>query len=155
MQLDQSFPSQKNPPVITLLNPLFHPLVNQETLVFDTSSAFPTWSENEHIYELLKFLKYALENVDYCCAQVQRPPNSPAVEMYNSERQKFLEISREAVTKSVNEVFASNPLEEKPDHAFAFDKAVVEDDLHEQILENMKSLSDKTDSFPFIYERRG
>lgn len=152
LQLESSFPSQKTPPVITLLKPLVHPLACEETLVFETSSAFPTWSENDHIYELLKFFKYAIENVDYCCTNVQRPANSAAVELYNSDRQKFLEVSRDAVTTSVNEIFNSNPGDDKQ-HVFSFDKSVVEDGLHEQILENMKS--DSTDSFPFSFDRRG
>lgn len=154
IQLDSSFPLQKNPPIIKLLNHIVHPLVNEDTSIFDASPAFPTWSDNDHIYEILKFLKYAIENVEYCCTQVQRPSNRTAVELYHNDRQKFLEMSRDAVTKSVNEVFNSNPHDDKQ-HVFSFDKSIVDDGLHDQILENMKSLSDSSDNFSFSFERRG
>lgn len=155
LQLESNFPSQKSPPVIKLLTPLVHPLISDETLIFDASSAFPTWSDNDHVYEILKFFKYALENVDYCCSQIQRPTNPSAVELYNSDRQKFLELAREAVTRSVNEIFNSNGNDDKQ-HVFSFDKSIVDEGLHEQILENMKSLSDdSSDNFSFSFERRG
>src|SRR5690349_6769091 len=80
LQLDPGFPLQNSPPMLKLLDPVLHPLVAEETLIFDSSPAFPIWSENDHIYELLKFFKYAMENLDYCCNQVQRPTNTDAVE---------------------------------------------------------------------------
>lgn len=154
LHLESTFPSQKFPPVIKLLTPLVHPLVSDDTLIFDTSSAFPTWSDGDHIYEILKFLKYALENIDYCCTQIQRPSNPAAVEFYNKNRQKFLELSRETVTRSVNEVFNSNENNDKQ-NVFSFDKSIVDEGLHEQIIENMKSLSDSSDNFTFSFDRRG
>lgn len=154
MQLESSFPSQKSPPIIKLLTPLVHPLISDETLIFDSSSAFPTWSDSDHVYEILKFFKYALENVDYCCSQIPRVSNQSAVELYNSDREKFLELARETVTRSVNEIFNSNASEDKQ-HIFSFDKSLVDDGLHEQILENMKSMSDTCDNFSFSFERRG
>lgn len=153
LNLEEKFPSQKNPPQIKLLTPLLHPLIHEETLVFDSSPAFPSgWSESDHIYELLKFFKYALENIDYC-SHVATPANANAVELLNNDRQKFLEISRDAAARSVSEIFNSNTTDES--HFFAFDKSIVEDGLQEQILENMKSLSDSCDSFSFSFDRRG
>lgn len=154
LQLESNFPSQKLPPVIKLLTPLVHPLISDETLIFDSSSAFPTWSDNDHVYEILKFFKYALENVDYCCSQLQRPSNQSAVELFNSDRQKFIELAREAVTRSVNEIFNSSGSDDKQ-NVFAFDKSIVDEGLHDQILENMKSLTDACDNFSFSFERRG
>lgn len=154
LQLDSAFPSQKTPPTIKLLSPLIHPLISLDTLVFDSSSAFPVWSENDHIYELLKFFKYSLENLEFCCTQVQRHSNSSAVEMFTSDRQKFLDIAKESVTTSVNEIFTSNVNDDK-NHIFSFDKTIVDEGLHDQILENMKSLSDTCDNFSFSFERRG
>ena len=154
LQLESNFPSQKFPPVIKLLTPLVHPLVSDDTLIFDSSSAFNTWNDSDHIYEILKFLKYALENIDYCCTQIQRPSNPSAVELYNKNRQKFLELARETVARSVNEVFNSDVNDDKQ-NVFVFDKSIVDEGLHEQILENMKSLSDSTDNFSFSFDRRG
>lgn len=151
LHLESTFPAQKSPPTIKLLDPLTHPLVAEETLIFDSSPAFPTWSENDHIYELLKFFKYAIENLEYCCSQVQRPSNTDAVELYNNDRQKFLEMAQETVTKSVNDIFTSDDKQ----HVFSFDKIIVDEGTHEQILENMKSMSDTSDNFCFSYERRG
>lgn len=151
VQLETNFPTQKSAPIIKLLNPIDHPLVSPETLIFDSSSAFPTWSENDHIYEILKFFKYAFENLDYCCNQVQRPPNTNAVELYNNDRQKFSDMSRETVTSSVNDIFNSDDKH----HIFSFDKSIVDEGLHEQIIENMKSLSDSCENFSFSFERRG
>lgn len=153
LQLDANFPTQKAPPVIKLLKPLLHPLVASDTKLFDSSSAFPSWSDNDHVYEILKFFKYALENIDYCCNQVQRQANPSAAELYNNDRQKFVELSREAVTTSVNEVF--NAPNDDKQHVFSFDKSIVDEGLHEQILESMKSLSDTSDNFSFSFERRG
>lgn len=155
IQLDASFPAQKSPPVIKLIaTSLSHPLISPDTLIFDTSSAFPTWSENDHIYEILKFFKFALENLDYCCTQVQRYSNVSAVELYNGDRQKYLDEARETATKSVNEIFTNNVNDDKQ-HIFSFDKNIVDDGLHDQILENMRSLSDTADNFSFSFERRG
>lgn len=152
LQLDSSFPTQKAYPCIRLLSPLMHPLVSEDTMVFDASSAFPTWSENDHVYELLKFLKYALENIDYCCTQILSPPsNHSALELHNSDRQKFIEMAQETANRSVNEIFTSDDKQ----HVFAFDKSIV-DEQHENIIENMKSLSDSScDNFSFSLERRG
>lgn len=151
LHLESTFPAQKSPPTIKLCDPLTHPLVSEETLILDSSPAFPTWSENDHIYELLKFLKYVIENLDYCCSQVQRPANTDAVELYNNDRQKFIEMARETVTKSVNEIFTNDDHQ----HIFSFDKSIVDEGMHEQIIENMKSLSDTCDNFSFPFERRG
>lgn len=153
LQLDLTFPSQKIPPTIKLLSPLLHPLISDETLIFDSSSAFPTWSENDHIYEILKFFKYALENVDYCCNQIQRTSNLNAVELWNNDRQKFMEYRDETVTRSVNEIFNSDSNNDK--NVFAFDKSIIDEGLHEQIIENMKSLSDTCENFSFSADRRG
>lgn len=153
LQLEPTFPLQKFPPVIKLLTPLLHPLVHDDTLIFDSSSAFPTWNDSDHIYEILKFLKYALENLDYCCTQIQRPSNPSAVELHNKNRQRFLELSRETVTRSVNEVFNSSSDDKQ--NVFTFDKSIVDEGLHEQILESMKSLPDITENFSFSFDRRG
>lgn len=154
LEMESTFPIQSNPPVIKLISNILHPLVDETTSVFDTSSAFPTWSENDHIYEILKFFKYALDHVEYCCAQIQRPANAAAVDLYNSDQPKFLEIARETVARSVNEVFNSN--NEDQQHAFAFDKKTV--DLHEQILATMKrsDFTDSNENFSFLsVDRRG
>lgn len=155
LHLESTFSAQKTPPQIKLLSPITHPLISEETLILDSSSAFPTWSENDHIYEILKFFKYVLENIDYCCNQVQTFSNQNAVELYNNDRQKFLDEAREVVTRSVEEAF--NPKEgEDKQHIFTFDKNIIEGGLHEQILENMKSLNDASfDSFSFSFDRRG
>jgi ubiquitin-protein ligase len=154
LQLDSGFPLQKSPPVIKMLSPLSHPLISLDTLVFDSSSAFPVWSENDHVYEILKFFKYSLENIDYCCTQIQRHSNSSAVEMITNDRQKYLDLAKESVTKSVNEIFTSN-VNDDANHVFSFDKTIVDEGLHDQIIENMKSLSDTCDNFSFSFERRG
>lgn len=154
LQLDSTFPSQKLPPVITLLTPLLHPLVSEDTLIFDLSSAFPTWNDGDHVYEVLKFFKYTFENIDFCCSQIQRPSNFSAVEMYKNNRQKYLELSRETVTRSVNEVFNSNGVDDKQ-NVFTFDKSIVDEGLHQQILENMKSVAESADNFSFSFDRRG
>lgn len=154
LQLEPTFPSQSNPPVIKLTSNILHPLVDEETLVFDTSSAFPTWSENDHIYEILKFLKYALDNVEYCCAQIQRPANTTAVDLFNSDQPKFLDTAREAVARTVNEVFNSNANDDQL-HAFSFDKNSVDQSF--QILESMKrsDFTDSNENFSFTVDRRG
>jgi ubiquitin-protein ligase len=155
ISLDPSFPQQKFAPVIKLNDPtIFHPLVSPDTQIFDSISAFPTWTDSDHLYELLKFFKYSFENIEYSIA-VPRPANLQAVEMYKSDRQKFLEISQETATRSVNEIFTSNNAAE---HIFAFDKKIIDEEgLHDQILENMKNLSENSDniSFSFSLERRG
>lgn len=151
LSLESTFPQQKFAPIIKLSDPLVHPLVSPDSQVFDSSSAFPTWSDNDHIYELLKFFKYGIENIEYSCA-VTRPSNPNAVEFYNKDRQKFLETCRESVTKSVNEIFTSNDAE----NIFTFDKSFIEEEgLHDQILENMKSFSGSSENFQFSFERRG
>lgn len=152
--LESSFPQQKTPPVLILEHPLFHPLVS-ESQVFDSSSAFPVWTPEDHIYELLKFFKYAIETIEFSCS-VLKPCNSSAVEMYNTDRQKFLELSRESVAKSVNELFVSSDSDGENNHIFTFDKN-FDQTLHDQILDNMKSYSDSSldDGFSFSFDRRG
>lgn len=155
IQLEASFPLQKSSPIIKLLSPLLHPLISEESLLFDSSSAFPAWSENDHIYELLKFFKYCIENIDYCCTQVKRFSSLNAVELCTNDRNNFIKMSQEIVAKSVNGTFNSDPLDDKKQDVFTFDKSTVDETLHDQILENMKSLSDSCDTFSFSSDRRG
>lgn len=155
IHLEASFPSQKSVPIIKLLSPLLHPLISEESFLFDSSSAFPAWSENDHIYEVLKFFKYCIENIDYCFTQVKRFSNSNAVELYTNDRNNFIKMSQEIVAKSVNGTFNSDPLDDQKQDVFTFDKSTVDETLHDQILENMKSLSDSCDTFSFSSDRRG
>lgn len=153
LQLESTFPAQKFPPQIKLVTPIIHPLVSEETLIFDCSSAFPVWTEQDHIYELLKFFKFAIENIEYSC-NVQRHCSNPnAVELHNNDRQNFNDITREIVTKSISEIFNSN---ENSEQIFTFDKTIIDEGLHEQIMENMKSLAaDSAENFTFSFDRRG
>lgn len=137
IHLETEFPFQKSPPIITLLSQVLHPLISSKTFIFDSSSAFPLWSENDHIYELLKFFKYCIESIDYCCKHVKAFSNELACELFTNDRNKFIKLTQEIIAKSVNDTFNSDQLEDKKD-VFTFDKSTVEDTLHEQILENMK-----------------
>ena len=156
--LDSNYPQQKNAPVITLNTnvPVSHPLIHPQTLVFDSSSAFPVWNE-DHIYELLKFFKYSFENMDYSCA-VNHPSNHAAVDLYNKDREQFSENAKETVTRTINEVFASNEVASasNKNFIFSYDKSINEENLHDQILENMKNFSDSSiENFSFSFDRRG
>ncbi|CRL01679.1 CLUMA_CG014898, isoform A [Clunio marinus] len=155
LHLESTFPNQKFHPTIKFIDSMTHPLVSPDTFLFDASHAFPTWSENDHIYEILKFLKYAIENVDYCCTQIQNCANQKAVDLYNSDKSKFLEISRETITQSIKSVFNSDNDDDRNNHAFWFDKRIIEDGLHDQIIENMKNSSDSCENLTFSLDRRG
>lgn len=154
--LEPTFPQQKHPPLITMEHSITHPLVSPDTLIFDSSSAFSSWKTDDHIYELLKYFKYAFENIEYCCA-LTNVSNQAAAELYKNDKPTFFEIARDTVTSSVNSIFTSKADSLNPSHIFAFDKTIIEEEgLHDQILENMKSLSnDSSDNFSFSFERRG
>lgn len=151
--LEKTFPHQKTP-VLKLQCPLLHPLVSEETCIFDCSSAFPEWSENDHLYELLKFFKYSMENIEYSCG-LPNAVNPNAVQMYNNDREKYLNICKETVTQSMNDVFNADE-KDTNDNFFNFDKTLIDENLQEQIIENMKNFNDLSlNDFSFSFERRG
>lgn len=154
LKLESDFPkNQKNAPVIILRTPICHPLISSD-LNFDSSSAFPSWnSESDHIYELLKFFKYALENIDYCCCnQLASVPNIEALEMYQKNRQQFIETSRDCVKQSIEEIYSANSESDK--HFLSFEK--YDQDIHGAILQNIKSLNNLSDdNISSIFDRRG
>jgi ubiquitin-protein ligase len=139
LSLDSNFPHQETAPIIQLTSAVPHPLIHPESLIFDSSAAFPTWKTEDHIYELLKYFRYSFENFEYSCDSVN-PPNV-----------------KETVTKSINDVFASNDESNKNQYVFTYDKIIVDQEhLHDQILENMKNFSDSSlENFNFSFERRG
>lgn len=151
--LEKTFPHQKTP-VLKLQHPLLHPLISEDTCEFDCSSAFPEWSENDHLYELLKFFKYSMENIEYSSG-LANPVNLNAVQIYNNDREKYFNICKESVTQTMNDVFNADEKNDH-DHFFHFDKTLIDENLQEQIIENMKNFNDLSlNDFSFSFERRG
>lgn len=151
--LEKSFPHQKTP-VLKLDQPILHPLVSEDTGIFDCTSAFPEWSENDHLYELLKFFKYSMENIEYSCG-LANPVNIAAVQMFTQDREKYLNMCKETVTRSMNDVFNAGENDDL-DQFFKFDKTLIDENLQEQIVENMKNFNDLSlNDFSFSFERRG
>lgn len=151
--LEKTFPHQKTP-VLKLDQSVLHPLVSEDTGVFDCTSAFPEWSENDHLYELLKFFKYSMENIEYSCG-LPSPVNHTAVQMFTQDREKYLEKCKETVTQTMNDVFNAGEKDEH-DHFFRFDKTLIDENLQEQIVESMKNFNEVSlNDFSFSFERRG
>lgn len=155
VQLESSFPNQKTPPVLKMLSmPLEHPLISPDTFVFDSSHAFPSWSDSEHLYTLMKYFKYCLENFEFCCSlPTGSIVNMDIVDIYTKDKEEFQRKTQQAVTSSVNEIFN----EVGSENCFSFDRSVLEEDteIHQSILENMKNLVEQPESFSFLHDRRG
>lgn len=148
VHLEKSFPTQKTAPVLKLLSmPIDHPLISPETLIFDSSHAFPSWNESEHIYTLLKYFRYCLEHFDFCCS-LPKKVNMVVVDAYTKDKKEFQRKAQEAIARSVNEIFT----EVGSDNCFSFDRSVLDEDteIYQSILENMKNIKDLPESFSFF-----
>lgn len=136
--------------------PFEHPLINPKTLIFDSSHAFSSWNESEHLYTLLKYFKYCLENLDFCCSlPADKIVNMEVVEAYTKDKQDFKIKAQEKIARSVDEVFANNS---ETENIFTFDRNSIEEDeeIHQSILDNMKNIADNLpENFSFLFDRRG
>ncbi|KAL7013425.1 hypothetical protein ACKWTF_015387 [Chironomus riparius] len=154
VQLEGTYPNTKNTPEIKLEFPIDHPLISPDTFIFDSSHAFPSWNESEHLYTLLKFFKYCLENFDFCCnLPPEKVVNIEAVSLYTKDKKEFNQKVEETVARSVNEIFTPAG----DDNCFSFDRNSIEEDeeIHQSILDNMKNITDNLpESFSFLFDRR-
>lgn len=149
----KNFPQQI--PILQLKSSVIHPLVSEDTNTFDFSAAFSGWSESNHLYELLQYFKFTFENLDYACG-LSNPVNMSAVQTYNNDRESFINECKNCVTKTMNEIYNSEQDDEESQFFFSFDKSIIDDNIHEKIIENMKNFNDlSSNDFPFTFERRG
>lgn len=151
--LTKNFPQEI--PILKLITSINHPLITEETNIFDFTKAFPQWNESFHLYELLQFFKYCIENMDYVSNLSHPFSNSNSLQQYNNERESFINECKNCVTQTMNEMFNSDNQNEI-ENFFHFEKELIDDNLHEKILENMKSFNDiSLNEFSFSFDRRG
>ncbi|KAG5667967.1 hypothetical protein PVAND_015926 [Polypedilum vanderplanki] len=154
IQLETNYPNQKTPPELKLEFPIEHPLISPDTQIFDSSHAFPTWNESEHLYSFLKYFKYAMENFDFCVnLPIEKIINIEIAELYKKDQKEFKEKAKEMIVKSVNQIFIPTGDE----NIFSYDRNSIEEDeeIHQSILENMKTVADNLpESFSFLFDNR-
>jgi len=125
--------------------------VSPTTQIFDSSHAFRMWSGEDHIYELLKYLRYAFEEIDFC-AQLPSVPNIDAVQLYNSNRQQFIENVNECVKESIDGIYETASGNGSKPQQLTFE--MPDEETLATVLNEMKN-NEASDGFSFLFDRRG
>uniref|UniRef100_A0A1L8DT31 Putative ubiquitin conjugating enzyme n=1 Tax=Nyssomyia neivai TaxID=330878 RepID=A0A1L8DT31_9DIPT len=142
INLPDTFPNDKKAPVVTLKTNIFHPFVCPTTNKLDTRDAFPEWDSSCHIWQLLKYLIFMLEQPDVCLSSPLNDKeegtcerNQEALEMLKLNRSQFVTRVKECVQESQKNVLEPPELDDK--HAIVFEQ--WQDDVHGAILEKIRN----------------
>ncbi|XP_059622954.1 protein crossbronx homolog [Phlebotomus argentipes] len=140
-----TFPNSSRAPVIEFKSEVFHPFIRPETRQLDTRDAFPDWDSSCHLWQLLKYVIYVLEQPEVCLSsslieqEAQEDAmggrNREALEMLKHNRADFVASVKKCVQESQERVYENVDGEDK--HAIVFE--AWDQNVHQGILEKIKS----------------
>lgn len=108
---------------------IFHPLVDAETGEFDAARAFPNWSNHNHIYQVLHFLRVSFYKFD-----TEHPSNSHAAFLLESD----MELFKDKITRCI-EKCAKLRRENCSDDPYRIKlQSVCDDQLRDEIIGKMR-----------------
>lgn len=114
---------------------LFHPFICPFTGSLEIKSAFPTWNCSEnHIWQLLKYIKFVFTHVEECAGQ-EGSPNPEANQLLSQPDESCLEKIKQCVDASHAKLYEKPPTEDK--HYIQFDPYDL--DTHGPLALSLKS----------------
>ncbi|XP_050067504.1 protein crossbronx homolog [Anopheles maculipalpis] len=133
--LPSRFPNDSTVPTITFQSDVFHPLINPNDGVVDLTEAFPKWqSGDNHIWQMLKFVQFMLQNLDEHPIQSSHVANNEAYELMLENRTEFQLRVEHCVEESQRKLYE---VPAHPDRFYiCFDR--FNPDVHGAALESMK-----------------
>jgi hypothetical protein len=88
---------------------------------------------------LLKYFKYSIENVDFCCSlPIDKIVNLKACDLFRKDFKLFQQNASEMAAKTNEEIFNST---NDTENCFSFEPNVLESEDYQSIVENMKNIS--------------
>ncbi|XP_058117141.1 protein crossbronx homolog [Anopheles ziemanni] len=135
VSLPSRFPNDSSVPVVTFQSEVFHPLISPTNGVLDLTDAFPKWRSGEnHVWQILKFVQFILQNLDDHTIQTTQIANNDAYELLLERRSEFLQRIECCIEDSQKKLY---DLPATPDRNYiCFDR--FNPDVHGPVLESMK-----------------
>ncbi|GAB0090197.1 Protein crossbronx [Sergentomyia squamirostris] len=141
--LPDTFPADRKTPVITFTSEVYHPFICPENKELDTRDAFPEWNTSCHVWQLLKYLIYILEQPDICLSsplndqeESKKCRNVEALQLLEGNRDDFLAKIKVCIQESQEKVYES-PSGDDDKHAIIFER--WNPAIHDAILEKIKN----------------
>uniref|UniRef100_A0A182JV24 UBC core domain-containing protein n=1 Tax=Anopheles christyi TaxID=43041 RepID=A0A182JV24_9DIPT len=133
--LPQRFPNDITVPVFTFQSSVFHPNIDPSDGVLNLSDAFPKWQPGDsHIWQMLKFVQFILENLDDHTIQSEYVVNNEAYRLLMENRTEFLMRVVQCVEESQQKLYE---LPAQPDRFYiCFDR--FNPDVHGPVLQSIK-----------------
>lgn len=135
ISLPNRFPNDSTVPVVAFQSDVFHPMVNPSDGVLNLSDAFPKWqSGDSHIWQMLKFVQFILQNLDDHTIPSEHVVNNEAYQLLMENRAEFLLRVEQCVDDSQRKLY---DLPAQPDRFYiCFDR--FNPDVHGPVLQSMK-----------------
>ena len=123
-------------------------MISSETYLLDTTNAFTPWQKDNHIWELVKFIKFCFENIEICF-EMPTITNPEATEQFKNNFEGFFESIKDCVLES-NERIYDQPAESCNDkHFLTFEP--FDDDIHGAVLRELKNKTEVVDITSSIF----
>uniref|UniRef100_U5EX63 Putative ubiquitin conjugating enzyme n=1 Tax=Corethrella appendiculata TaxID=1370023 RepID=U5EX63_9DIPT len=136
LTLPEKFPNDSNIPTIKFESEIYHPLICNRTNIVELTEAFPQWKTNEnHIWQFLKFLQYIFYQFDDYINVCEKILNDEALKLMQQNRDEFNKKIGDCVKLSKSRIY-DQPTANTDRNYIVFEPFDV--DVHGNVLENLK-----------------